>query len=427
MNTSIGQSLEFIHTDISLKILLALGVGLLIGIEREFASKDVGLRTFSFVALLGLICQLIGVTFSSVGLLAVLCVTVYMNTRTLLANRTLEITTSVALLLTFCIGILVGMGHTFTPVAVSILMTMLLAWKEELAAFAHGLKIFEIRSAIILGLLTFVIYPLLPDRFIDPWSLFNPKEAWITVIVLAGISFVNYVLLKFYSTKGLYYSALLGGAVNSSAAVTEISAAIKQSQDRPLPHALSILLLTTVSMFIRNLILLAIFEPKAISIALAPLLGMAATATFFVWRARSKGEDALPSTSPMQVSSPISLLRVMKFGMLFVLLQAIGTLSQRYLGSAGVLSVSFLGGLVSSASTTAAAAKLAAHGMVTASIAGVATVLTSISSAFVNLPLVYQLTKDKTLARNLGITTIACISAGLLLMVLVRWIESFII
>lgn len=416
------QFVAFPHTDISLKILLALGVGLLVGLEREFAAKDVGVRTFSLTALFGLLSILVGVPFAIAGLIAILCATVYMNARAIMVNRSIEITTSVSLLITYCSGILVGIGHIFTPVAVAILTTLLLAWKSELAAFAHGLKLQEIRSAVILGLLTFVIYPILPDHFIDPWDLLNPKESWITVIVLAGISFANYVLLKAYSTKGLYYSALLGGAVNSSAAVSEISVAIKPPSGL-LPHALAILLMTTVAMFIRNLVLLGLFSPQAIPIALTPLLGMTGMAMAFIWRARKNHEPGVSTAAPLQVSSPVSLRRVLKFGILFVLLQAAGTLGQRYLGSAGVLSVSFLGGLISSASTTAAAAKLAAQGKISTSVAGVATVLTSISSAFVNLPLVFQLTKDKTLTRRLGITTFICIVAGLLLMAIATWLQ----
>ena len=158
----------FPHTDVSLKIVLAIGVGLLVGLEREFSSKDVGVRTFALTALFGFLTQLVGAPMSVAGLVAVLCITAYMNIRAMLVNRSLEITTSVALLITFCLGLLVGLGHVFTPVAVSILMTLLLAWKTELAAFAHGLKLDEIRSAVMIGLLTFVIYPILPDHFVDP-------------------------------------------------------------------------------------------------------------------------------------------------------------------------------------------------------------------------------------------------------------------
>jgi len=344
-----------------------------------------------------------------------------------LVNRSLEITTSVALLVTYCLGVLVGIGHVFAPVAISILMTLLLAWKTELAAFAQGLKVHEIRSAVMLGLLTFVIYPLLPDRFVDPWNLLNPKTAWLTIIIVAAISFVNYVLLKVYSTRGLFYSALLGGAVNSSAAVTEISDAVTMEDGSILPQALPILLMTTVAMFIRNLVLLGIFEPESIPMALAPLLGMAAVATFFVWRSRIKHADGTQPTRPLKVASPVALRRVLKFGLFLIVIQAAGTLAQRYFGSLGVLSVSFAGGLASSASTTAAAAELAAQGKVTAPIAAIATVLASIASAFVNLPLVHQLTHDKALTRRLGFATVACILAGLVLMGIVSWVQSFFI
>jgi uncharacterized membrane protein (DUF4010 family) len=421
----VEQEITFSHSDVSLKIVLAIGVGLLVGLEREFASKDVGVRTFSLTSLFGFMTSLVGESFSVAGLVAVLFITVYMNVRAMLVNRSLEITTSVAMLVVFVAGILVGRGHVFSPVAISILMTLLLAWKAELAAFAHGLKLEEIRSAVMLGLLTFVIYPVLPDHFIDPWDLLNPKQSWITVIVLAGISFVNYILLKAYSTKGLYYSALLGGAVNSSAAVSEISNAVKAHPGKAiLTNALPILLMTTIAMFIRNLVLLGVFEPNAIPMALAPLVIMALTAAFFVIRACQKHEAGTAPTPPLQVGSPVALRRVLKFGVLFVLLQAAGILAERYMGSAGVLSVSFLGGFVSSASTTAAAAKLAAQGKISPSIAGLATVLTSIASAFVNLPLVRQITKDKGLAKNLAITTFVCILMGLVVMALVAWLQS---
>ena len=318
------EHITFPHTDISLEIILALGVGLLVGLEREFASKDVGVRTFSLTSLFGLVCQLISNSFALGGLVGVLCITAYMNIRTMWTNRGLEITTSVALLVVYCLGVLVAGGHVFTPVAAALLMTMLLAWKTELAAFAHGLKLDEIRSAVTLGLLTFVIYPILPNRYIDPWNLFNPNEAWVTVIALAAISFVNYVLLRAYSTRGLYYSALLGGAVNSSAAVTELSAALKPKGAPVAPHAVPILLMTVLAMFIRNLAVLGIFEPHAIAIASAPLAGMALSASLFIWRATKRKEQGVSPTQPLQVSSPVSLIRVFKFGVVFVLLQVSG-------------------------------------------------------------------------------------------------------
>lgn len=415
----------FPHTEVSLKVLLALGVGLLVGLERESASKDVGVRTFAITSLLGLVCQFVGSYFAFCGFIGVLFLTAYMNVRAMLVNRSLEVTTSGAMLVTYVLGCLTAQGHVFTPVSCAILMTMLLAWKAELAAFAHGLRLEEIRSAVMLGLVSFVIYPVLPDHFADIPEVVSPKEAWMTVIVLAGISFINYVLLKIYSTRGLYYSALLGGAVNSSAAVTEIASAIKLPQGGVLPRATPILLMVTVSMFVRNLFVLGVFEPGAIAIALVPLLGMVGAAIFLIYRARRDHQAGVSPTNPLQVSSPISIKRIMTFGLLFVALQAAGILGQRYLGDAGVLVISFMGGFVSSASTTAAAAKLASQGKITDTVAGIATVLSSIASAFVNLPLVYQLTRDRSLTKKLAFHTCGCILSGLALMAIVAWFRHW--
>jgi uncharacterized membrane protein (DUF4010 family) len=117
----------------------------------------------------------------------------------------------------------VGLDHIFTPVAGAIVMTMLLAWKTELSRFAGGLLPSEIRSAVLLCLIGFVIYPVLPNRYVDPRQLFNPSDAWISVIAIAGIGFVNWVFLRIYSMRGLYLSALFGGLVNNRAMVAKLA------------------------------------------------------------------------------------------------------------------------------------------------------------------------------------------------------------
>jgi uncharacterized membrane protein (DUF4010 family) len=103
---------------------------------------------------------------------------------------------------------------------------------------------------------------------------------------------------------------------------------------------------------------------------------------------------------------------VFRFSVLFLLLACNGTLAQRFLGSFGFLVVSVLGGLVSSASTTATAATLAATGQITPQTAGLATILTSVASAMVNLPLVYQQTRQIALVRRLTVITVAITLLG---------------
>jgi uncharacterized membrane protein (DUF4010 family) len=90
---------------------------------------------------------------------------------------------------------------------------------------------------------------------VDPWNLINPREAWLTIVVIAALGFVNYVLLKVYSSRGLYYSAILGGLVNSTAAIAELAESIKDQPGDIISLVISIDLLTVVPMFVRNLII----------------------------------------------------------------------------------------------------------------------------------------------------------------------------
>ena len=401
------DSTHFPATPIALKMGVAIGIGMLVGMEREWSNKDVGVRSFAIVALLGMLASVIGPTVSVAALVGVLLLIAAMNARSILADRTLEITTSAALLVNYLLGVLVGLGHIFTPVAGAIVMTMLLAWKTELSRFAGGLLPSEIRSAVLLGLIGFVIYPVLPKRYIDPWQLFNPSDAWISVIAIAGIGFMNYVFLRIYSTRGLYLSAIFGGLVNSSATVAELAG--RAVETGMLGRTTTLCLLTTIAMFARNLILATLFSPQSLSATLVPLLAMTLVAGLWMWRDRVI-DETLPGS--VKLASPISLTKVLWFGTLFIAIQISGTLLARRFGSYGMLATGVFGGLISSASTTAAAATLAMHGKISAALAGSTTVIASLASAAVNLPIVWRAAKDKAIVRRLAIEVFTVIAMG---------------
>jgi len=304
----------------------------------------------------------------------------------------------------------VGEGHLFTPVACSILIAMLLSFKPQLRAFAGGLSQQEMRSALLLALLGFVIWPLLPNRFIDPWQLLQPREDWITVVVIACLGFLNYVLLRVYGSKGIYLTAVLGGLVNSTASVAELISRLSGTDlvDLTVP----VVLLTSVSMFLRNLIILAIFDHAAVRTAAFPLIAMAMVAAYWIYRDRHRAETVERDVS-LNLGSPVSLKKVSFFALLFLALQVVATLGQRIIGNAGFQLVSALGGLFSSASTTAAAANMAMHGKVTSPQAGLAVVLTSIASALVNLPIVSRQSKARTAMRGLVLSSVLQVTAGI--------------
>jgi uncharacterized membrane protein (DUF4010 family) len=413
--------IRFPPSEVAAKIAVSLGIGLLVGIEREWSNKDLGARTFALTALLGTIAALFAPSMAIMSLVGVFLIVVFANARSLLVDRSLEATTSAALLVIFVLGALTGQGHMFTPVAAAILMTMLLAWKVELHRFAGGLQPAEIRSAVLLGLLGLVVYPILPNRFIDRWELINPRQAWITVVVIAGIGFVNYVLLKMYGTRGVYLSGFLGGFVNSSAAAVELA--------KPLGTggvssgvATAALLLTIVAMFARNLLILALFSASAVATAAGPLLAMTVVALIFVRRARA-GVDETPTE--IHLESPVSLMRVLNFAALFLLIKIVSTLGERYLGKFGFLGISVIGGLFSSASTSAAAANMVGHGQMQAGLAGEGVVVASVASALINLPILQRAAKNLALSRRLAILTVVLSAVGVAFLVLQEYYWKF--
>ncbi|MGA7520861.1 MAG: DUF4010 domain-containing protein [Acidobacteriaceae bacterium] len=418
-----GPYQPFPASEVAVKIGVTVALGLLVGFEREWSNKNIGARTFAMAALLGLIGSLLGSAAIVVSGTAVLILIAFANFRSITVQRKLEATTTLALALIFLLGILVGEGHIFTPVACSILIAMLLALKPQFRAFAGGLTQQEVRSAILLALLGFVVWPLLPDHYVDPWRLIQPREDWIIVVVIACLGFMNYLLLRVYGSRGVYLTAIFGGLVNSTASAAELAATLSATGLGSL--AVPVVLLTSVSMFLRNITILAIFGHSAAHAAVLPLLVMSAIAAFWIYRDHRKGGTAENSPT-LTLRSPISLSKVLRLALLFIIIQVIATLGQRHFGSMGFEAASLLGGFVSSASAAAAAASLAVHHAVTTGQAGTAVVLASMASASMNLPMVYRQKGTRPVMRELLLSSTLQIAAGVIVLVMqAQWRRWF--
>lgn len=372
------------------RLSLALAIGLFVGIERERRGKDAGLRTFGFAALLGALGGLLGENYALLSILLLSVLVIFLNLQTLHSNQGTELTTSAALLVTGIAGILSGQGHTLTPAAVGVMTAALLAWKEPLAVFSIKLSETEVRSAILLAILAFVIYPALPEGSIDPWGALEPRAAWVTVILIAGIGFINYILWKIYGDRGIELTGFLGGLVNSSVATRELAQRTRETHGQITEVAYRGILLAMAAMVVRNAALLAILAPSALASSLAAfvLMFIASAGLAFLHRKPESNPTSEPDTPVLNLKSPFSLKQALKFGFLLVVIQVAGVLGQQTLGQFGVYVTSLLGGLFSSSSAVAAAAALASHSTIANGVAGTCAVIASLTSVVVNLPLV---------------------------------------
>jgi uncharacterized membrane protein (DUF4010 family) len=383
-----------------LRLTLALSLGVFVGLERQRRGKEAGVRTFAFATLLGCLGGLLGDSFALLSLGLVGLLVVFLTVHALRADHGTELTTSAALLVIGFVGILCGKGHTLTPTAVAVLAAALLAWKEPFVGFSQVLTEQELRSAILLGILACVIYPALPEGAVDPWGMVEPRDAWVTVLLISGIGFGNYVLLKLYGARAVELTGFFGGLVNSTVTVTALATRVREIPGH-LGAAYRGILLATAAMLVRNAILLAILAPRAL-IAAAPalVLMLAACAMLVFLRQPNYVATEEPAAVPLQ--SPFSLISALKFGLLFLALKMAGTLAQRWSGQFGFYAVCLVGGLISSASAVASAGVLAQTGTLADDVAGTGAVIAAIASALVNLPLVARIANERPLTRRIA-------------------------
>lgn len=397
---------------ILVRLALALALGLLMGLERERRGKEAGLRTFGFLSLLGALGGSLGdgyalLTLTLTGMLAVL-----LNVHSLRSGEGVELTTSAAMFVTSMAGVLCGMGHTITPASVMVISTALLAWKERLAGLSMGLTEGELRSALLLAILAIVIYPALPVGAVGPWKIVEPRAAWITVILIASIGFVNYILWKLYGARGIELSGLFGGLVNSNFTVIEMTTRVRESQGRFAPVAYRGIVVALCAMLGRNATLLLILAPLALLESVGAFALMLATGAAMAVLAylRASAADA-HETTDLKLTLPFSLQVALKYGALFLLLHMVGILMQRQFGEAGFYLVTVIGGLLSSASAVAAAASMASQGEISPLVAGHGAVIASLTSLAFSFSFVLR-SGDRTLVRRLMLAMLVIAAAG---------------
>ena len=402
-----GQGLEYLP--LIERAAASLAIGGMIGMEREWAHKDVGVRTFALIALSFTLAWTISPTAAYMLMAAMIPLLTLMNWRSFVRDRSLEMTTSVAVLATALLGVLVGQGLLLLAAACGVVVTMLLAWKAEMVRFAGEVTIDEIRGALLLGVIAIVVYPLLPVGPVDPWHLVDLRAAWTVVLVISAIAFVNYVLLRLYGTRGIRWTGLLGGLVNSTATVAELASRARSDPARLSVFTILGMLTADTAMLLRNGFILGVFDPRALSYGWLSVGVMLAASALLAARIRVADTE----TAPLQMRSPISLRHALTFGVVFVAITLAGQLAYRWLGQPGFLLVSIVGGAVSSASTSAAAGILAANGALAPQLAGYGVVLASMSSLVFHVPTAKMAGLDRKDTRQLAVLSAIILAVGL--------------
>jgi uncharacterized membrane protein (DUF4010 family) len=203
---------------------LALGIGLLIGLQRERAGSDLGgIRTYPLIALFGAVCGVLtaewGVAIAASGMLAVVALVVLANLGKARSGDDISGQTSeAAAILTYALGALLAVGQYAAAVVVGGVTAVLLHFKGPLHRFAGGLDERDVRAIMRFVIISLVILPLLPDGEFGPYDVLNPREVWLMVVLIVGIGLAGYMMYKIFGGKtGVILGGLLGGLISSTA------------------------------------------------------------------------------------------------------------------------------------------------------------------------------------------------------------------
>ncbi|MFP8955391.1 MgtC/SapB family protein [Natrialbaceae archaeon A-CW3] len=389
-----------------LKLLVAVALGMFLGLEREWSEKDAGIRTFALITLAGAVFTLLETpALLIIAGVLVLAQGILLGIRGVYRDESgLSLTTSISMIVAFGVGILVASGYFLEGVVVALLSSLLLVLRRELHGFAQDLSKEEVRSASELAILAFVVYPLLPDEQLGPWNAINPRVVWLLVIAMSAIGFVNYIIIQKYGTRGIGVSGFVGGLVNSTAVVGEIATRSRRNETFA-GLAVSGILLADAAMAFRNTLIILFFLPELALVIGAPLLAIT-IAGIILSIVQGNWDEEFTA----ELDSPFSLQSALKFGTLFLGVLVISAAAQATFGSAGFFVTAFFSGLISSGSVATTAVVLVGSGQLSVIDAAIGVVVATSASILVKIGL--AATVDRSLIKPVGAASLVLVAIG---------------
>ncbi|TYT60265.1 MgtC/SapB family protein [Natrialba swarupiae] len=358
------------------QVVIAIAIGGLIGIEREKEPSDkfAGLRTLALLCGAGPvmvyyaeISGYTGAVMLYLILAAVLAFTIA-YIRFTLSGGEIGFTTSVTVFFVALLGVIVGYGRYVEAAAITIIVAFLLAEKQQMVSFVDSLTYDELSDAMKVGALVFILYPILPAEAVDPYGVINLREVLVFAIFVLMIEFSAYVSMRvFGGSKGLQVTGLLAGMANSFATAAVMARMANKSREA-LEAASSGIMLSVISMIIRNVGLASILAFAIFWVIWIPAVAMIAltvAVAYYLLRTSESHDDI-----DVDIDSPFSFKSAAKFSAIYVAITVVAVVSQEVLGDVGLLATAYTGGLISSAAVAVSAATVYNSGAASAEAAG---------------------------------------------------------
>ncbi|HNT76891.1 MAG TPA: MgtC/SapB family protein [Anaerolineae bacterium] len=372
------------------RFAVALGLGILIGIQREAVSKDpeerlfAGVRTFGLLSLVGYAAALASAQLTSaLPFLATLLV--YGALLALSYRRDVDegkpgMTTEIASIATFFIGAMCYWNMIVLAAALAVTVTVTLSLKPQFRAFTHALTRNDIYATLKFAVISIIVLPVLPNQTFGPppFDVLNPYKIWLMVVFISGISFLGYVMIKTIGARrGIGLTGLLGGIASSTAVTLSFAERSRENPKLARPFAFALLVAWTV-MFVRVILVLFTLHSALAQQVLTPMLvAMAAGGVYGVYlffSQRSYTQEDLKFVNPFELGPAI------KFGLIYAVILVISKAAQVYFGDAGVYVSSFVSGLADVDAIALSMVDLTRSGGLDATVGARATVIAALAN-----------------------------------------------
>ncbi|HLG17718.1 MAG TPA: DUF4010 domain-containing protein [Blastocatellia bacterium] len=345
---------------------IALGLGLLVGLQRESAaSRLAGIRTFPLVTFLGavsaMVAQPLGGLVIAGGFIA-LAILILVGKASELKDGPVDpgLTTEVAMLLMFGVGAYLIVGHLEAAIAIGGTVAVLLQFKGQMHGVVEKLGEGDLKAIMQFALISLVILPVLPNESYGPYSVLNPQKIWWMVVLVVGISLGGYIIYKFFGKDaGVLLGGVLGGTISSTATTVTYS---RRAAHSPADSRLAavIIMIASAIVFVRLLLIIVLVARPFLRAAAPPLLIMLLVlwAPSVVMWFRGRRE---PSDLPEQ-ENPSELRSALLFGMIYaIVLLAVAAAKDRF-GNRGLFVVASLSGLTDVDAITLSTSQLVTEG-----------------------------------------------------------------
>jgi uncharacterized membrane protein (DUF4010 family) len=336
--------------------LVALGIGLFIGLEREHRHVEEGepdktingVRTFALLALSGWLAALLQerwawaapVLLAMVGLMLV---AQYVRESSLPGR--LGVTTELAALLTVAYGLLVHV-QVRLAVALALVTTLVLVSKPWINVVMPKLLRTELLAALQFLIVVAVVLPLLPDQPRDPWGVLPPRRIAMFVVLVAGVGFVGYVLTRLFGrAKAAGVTGIVGGLVSSTAVTANMAHEAARSKGASEPGQLAVLAANAIMPLRVVVILFAVSRETSRALAV-PMLAMSLVLAVFAWRLRGAVRPSSGAEDrQLPVTNPFALLPALKWGAFLCTVLLVAHFARKWLGDSGLLVTAAVSGL----------------------------------------------------------------------------------